>query len=250
MELQVKLEVFEGPLDLLLHLINKNKVDIYDIPIVVITDQYMEYIRTMSQENLNVMSEFLVMAATLLDIKSKMLLPKTEEETEEDLDPRSELVEQLLQYKVYKYMSLVLKDRQIDADTVFYKSASIPKEVQKYKEPINLDSVLEGVDLSNLKNIFQTVIHRSVEKVDPIRSKFGTIEKEEVSVEEKMDYVTSYLASHSRCLFSELLQGQVSKTAIVVTFLALLELMKTGIVYVEQNELFDDIVIVMDQESL
>ena len=104
MGIPVKLEVFEGPLDLLLHLIEKNKVDIYDIPIVEITNQYMEYIRQMQREDLNVMSEFLVMAATLLDIKCKMLLPKEVKEDGEEEDPRQELVEQLLQYKMYKYM--------------------------------------------------------------------------------------------------------------------------------------------------
>ena len=105
MGIPVKLPVFEGPLDLLLHLIDKNKIDIYDIPIVEITNQYMEYIRQMEREDLNVMSEFLVMAATLLDIKCRMLLPKEVNEEGEEEDPRQELVEQLLQYKMYKYMS-------------------------------------------------------------------------------------------------------------------------------------------------
>lgn len=109
MELTVKLQVFEGPLDLLLHLLDKNKVNIYDIPIVEITNQYMEYIREMKRQDLNVMSEFLVMAATLIDIKSKMLLPAKETEEEEAEDPRAELVEQLLEYKMYKCISYELK---------------------------------------------------------------------------------------------------------------------------------------------
>ena len=120
MGIPVKLEVFEGPLDLLLHLIDKNKIDIYDIPIVEITNQYMEYIRGMQKEDLNVMSEFLVMAATLLDIKCKMLLPKEVNEEGEEEDPRKELVEQLLQYKMYKYMAYELKDRQSDAEQVLF----------------------------------------------------------------------------------------------------------------------------------
>ena len=118
MGIPVKLEVFEGPLDLLLHLIEKNKVDIYDIPIVEITNQYMEYIRGMQHEDLNVMSEFLVMAATLLDIKCRMLLPKEVTEEGEEEDPRQELVEQLLQYKMYKYMAFELKDRELDSGQV------------------------------------------------------------------------------------------------------------------------------------
>ena len=102
MGIPVKLEVFEGPLDLLLHLIEKNKIDIYDIPIVEITDQYMEYIHAMEREDLGIMSEFMVMAATLLDIKCKMLLPKEVNEEGEEEDPRAELVEKLLEYKMYK----------------------------------------------------------------------------------------------------------------------------------------------------
>ena len=130
MGIPVKLEVFEGPLDLLLHLIDKNKIDIYDIPIVEITNQYMEYIRNMQKEDLNVMSEFLVMAATLLDIKCRMLLPKEVTEEGEEEDPRQELVEQLLQYKMYKYMEKELKGRQMDSDYVLYKRPAIQKEVQ------------------------------------------------------------------------------------------------------------------------
>ena len=107
--LDVKLNVFEGPLDLLLHLIEKNKVQIFDIPIVTITDQYIEYINNMEEEDLDVMSEFLVMAATLIRIKSKMLLPKDEEVSEEEEDPRDELVRRLLEYKMYKYAACELK---------------------------------------------------------------------------------------------------------------------------------------------
>ena len=130
MGIPVKLQVFEGPLDLLLHLIEKNKIDIYDIPIVEITNQYMEYIKAMQKEDLNIMSEFLVMAATLLDIKCRMLLPKEVNEEGEEEDPRQELVEQLLEYKMYKFMSYELKDRELDGDRVMYKSATIPDEVQ------------------------------------------------------------------------------------------------------------------------
>mgnify|MGYP000125655409 FL=1 len=130
MGIPVKLQVFEGPLDLLLHLIEKNKIDIYDIPIVEITNQYMEYIKAMQKEDLNIMSEFLVMAATLLDIKCRMLLPKEVNEEGEEEDPRQELVEQLLEYKMYKFMSYELKDRELDGDRIMYKTASIPDEVK------------------------------------------------------------------------------------------------------------------------
>ena len=139
MGIPVKLQVFEGPLDLLLHLIDKNKIDIYDIPIVEITNQYMEYIKAMEKEDLNVMSEFVVMAATLLDIKCKMLLPKEVNEDGEEEDPRQELVEQLLEYKMYKYMSYELKDRELESERVMYKTPTIPQEVMEYEQPVNLD---------------------------------------------------------------------------------------------------------------
>ena len=111
MAISVKLEAFEGPLDLLLHLIEKNKIDIYDIPIVEITAQYLDYIRQMQREDMNVMSEFLVMAATLIDIKCKMLLPKEVDEEGEEIDPRAELVQRLLEYKRYRLMADELTGR-------------------------------------------------------------------------------------------------------------------------------------------
>ncbi len=128
MAIPVKLEVFEGPLDLLLHLIDKNKVDIYDIPIVEITEQYLEYIKQMETSDMNVMSEFLVMAATLIDIKCRMLLPKEVNEEGEEEDPRAELVQKLLEYKMYKYMSLELRDRQVDAARTLYREQRLPPE--------------------------------------------------------------------------------------------------------------------------
>ena len=187
MGIPVKLQVFEGPLDLLLHLIEKNKIDIYDIPIVEITNQYMEYIKAMQKEDLNIMSEFLVMAATLLDIKCRMLLPKEVNEEGEEEDPRQELVEQLLEYKMYKFMSYELKDRELDGDRVMYKSATIPDEVKGYVPPVNLDELLGDLTLVQLNRIFKEVMKRQESKVDPVRSKFGKIEKEEVTLPDKLD---------------------------------------------------------------
>lgn len=243
MGIPVKLEVFEGPLDLLLHLIDKNKIDIYDIPIVEITNQYMEYIHSMQESNLDVMSEFLVMAATLLDIKCRMLLPKEETEEEEKEDPRQELVEQLLQYKMYKYISYELKDRQDDADLVLYKQPTIPGEIAEYEEPVDLDQLLKGINMSVLDKIFQDVMKRQDAKIDPVRSKFGKIEKEEVPLPVKLVYVQDYARTHRRFSFRQLLEKQNSKMHIVVTFLAVLELMKTGSIKVEQEEICGDIMI-------
>lgn len=244
MDLSVKLEVFEGPLDLLLHLLDKNKVSIYDIPIVEITDQYLEYICEMQRQDLNVMSEFMVMAATLLDIKARWLLPKEESGDEEEEDPRAELVEQLLQYKMYKYMSMELKDRLVDAGRQMYRAPALPDEVREYEEPVDMDQLTAGVDLSRLHAIFESVMSRQAEKVDPIRSKFGRIEKEQVSVEDKISYMEGYLESHSSFSFRALLERQNSKVELVVTFLAVLEMMKLGRITAQQESTFGEIMIV------
>ena len=144
MALDIKLSVFEGPLDLLLHLIAKNKVDIYDIPITEITEQYMEYIRQMEEAKMDIMSDFLVMAATLLEIKVKMLLPVPEEE-EEESDPREELVRRLIEYKIYRYASVQLKGYEQRAEKSFFKAPQIPEEVFAYKEEVDPAQLLSGV---------------------------------------------------------------------------------------------------------
>ncbi len=243
MGIPVKLQVFEGPLDFLLHLIEKNKVNIYDIPIVEITEQYLEYIRRMQEEDLNVMSEFMVMAATLISIKCRMLLPREINEEGEEEDPRDELVQQLLEYKMYKYMSYELKDRMAEAARSIYKKPTIPEEVLEYREPADPSQLLEGITLAQLNKIFKSIIRRQEDKLDPIRSKFGKIEREEVSLPDKMNYVEEYANTHKKFSFRNLLQKQASKTQIVVTFLAVLELMKTGKIWISQERLFDDIYI-------
>lgn len=243
MGIPVKLEVFEGPLDLLLHLIDKNKIDIYDIPIVEITNQYMEYIRNMQREDLNIMSEFLVMAATLLDIKCRMLLPKEVNEEGEEEDPRQELVEQLLQYKMYKYIAYELKDRELDSDMILYKGPTIPEEVEGYVAPVDLDKLLGDLTLQKLGAIFQEVMKRQTDKIDPVRSKFGKIEKEEVTLTDKFTYIHGYMKDHQRFSFRQLLEKQHTKMHIVVTFLAILEMMKLGEINVRQEETCGDIMI-------
>ena len=243
MGIPVKLQVFEGPLDLLLHLIDKNKVNIYDIPIVEITDQYLDYVNAMDKQDLNIVSEFLVMAATLIDIKSKMLLPKQVNEEGVEEDPREELVRQLLEYKMYKYMSLELRDRELDAGRAMYKKPTVPEEVLKYEAPVDIDKLLEDVTLTKLKGIFTMVMQRVEEKVDPVRSKFGKIEKEEVNLPEKMEYVKEYAMKHRHFSFKDLLLKQSGKMQVIVSFLAILELMKTGVIRIVQEDIFDDILI-------
>ena len=243
MGIPVKLEVFEGPLDLLLHLIDKNKVDIYDIPIVEITNQYMEYIREMQKKDMNIMSEFLLMAATLLDIKCRMLLPVEVNEDGEEEDPRQELVEQLLQYKMYKYMSYELKDRQLDGERLMFKEETLPDEVKEYQEPVDLDELLDGLTLSRLNEVFQEIMKRQNYKIDPVRSTFGKIQKEEITVEEKMEFLDNYITKHKKFSFKELLKKQKTKMQTVVTFLDILEFMKIGKISVVQENTFDDIII-------
>ena len=177
MGLSVRLEVFEGPLDLLLYLIEKNKLNIYDIPIVVITEQYLAYIRNMQTEDMNIMSEFLVMAATLLDIKCRMLLPKEVNEEGEEEDPRAELVQKLLEYKMYKYMAQELQDRQVDAAKTWYRKPLLPKEVSMYQYPINYEELAGGVDLVKLHEIFKAVMRRQEDKIDQLEVSLAGLKK-------------------------------------------------------------------------
>ena len=243
MALSVKIESFEGPLDLLLHLIDVNKFNIFDIPIVEITAQYMEYLKAMETEDLNVMSEFLVMAATLLEIKAKMLLPAEVDEEGEEIDPREDLVQKLLEYKMYKYMSYELRDRLSMSGHALYKGPTIPEEVAKYEQPVNLEELVGDLTLTRLNAIFQGLMRRQTEKIDPIRSKFGRIEQEEVSLDEKMVSVRENASHHSTFRFSSLMKEQKGKIQMIVTFLAILELMKTGELLVVQEQLFDDMLI-------
>ncbi len=248
MAIPVKLEVFEGPLDLLLHLIEKNKVDIYDIPISLITEQYLEYVQNMPKEDLNVVSEFLVMAATLLDIKCKMLLPKQEtEEGEEEIDPRAELVQKLLEYKMYKYMSLELKDMQMESERYLYKKPTIPKKVQSYKAPLDYEALVGDSTLQALNDLFLVIMKRNEEKIDPIRSGFGKIVKEEVDLDKKQLEVCAYIEAHKKCMFTELLSEQKNKMDTIVTFLIILELIKVGSIGIKQDETFSDIEITYEK---
>lgn len=237
MELEFKLEKFEGPLDLLLHLIDRNKVDIYDIPIAQITDQYMEYVRQMEEENLDVMSEFLVMAATLLDIKCRMLLPKEVNEEGEEEDPRAELVQKLLEYKC---TSICRQSWELSAgaDRFLYRRKHLPKEVQSYLPPVNYEELIGDTTLAKLNDIFQDILKRQKYRVDPVRSQFGRIEKEEVDLSAKELYIKAYLNSHRDTDFKRLLEEQGSKDEVIVTFLVVLELMKTGSIEIQQDELF------------
>ena len=243
MAIPVKLEVFEGPLDLLLHLIDKNKIDIYDIPIVEITAQYLDYIRQMEKEDMNVMSEFLVMAATLIDIKCRMLLPKEVNEEGEEEDPRAELVQKLLEYKMYKFMSFELRDRQVDAERNLYRVQKLPEEVAAYRQPIDYEELIGDMTLNKLHELFKFIVRKQEDKIDPIRSRYGNIEKEEVDMEAKALYVGANASEHKSFSFRRLLEKQSSKMELIVTFLIILELMKIGKISISQENIFDESII-------
>lgn len=244
MAISVKLEVFEGPLDLLLHLIDKNKIDIYDIPIVEITKQYLDYIYQMKTDDMNVKSEFLVMAATLIDIKCRMLLPKEVNEEGEEEDPRAELVQKLLEYKMYKYMSYELKDRQVDAQRNLFREQKLPEEVADYRQPVDYEELIGDMTLNKLHEIFKSMVKKQEDKIDPIRSQYGKIEKDEIDMDLKTEYIEHYIREHKSFSFRKLLEKQNSKMEVIVTFLILLEQMKLGHLRIEQEEIFDDIQII------
>lgn len=232
---------FDGPLDLLLHLLEKNKVDIYDIPIAEITRQYMEYVSRIAAEDLELVSDFLVMAATLLEIKAKMLLPKEADDSEEETDPREELVQRLLEYKKYKYLAEELCRCEDEAAGFLYAEERIPETVRSYIPPVDLDALLNGVTLSELSRVFREVLVRQEEKVDRVRSNFGVIRRDRVSLSSKIGSVLNYTRKHRHYSFRSMLEKSRERMEVVVTFLALLELMKLGRIEVRQEDAFSEI---------
>lgn len=244
-QLDFKTEKFEGPLDLLLHLIEKNQFNIFDIPMTEITAQYLAYLDRMQEEDMELTSDFLVMAATLISIKSRMLLPKEQSEEEEEEDPRSELVQRLLEYKVYQYASGELKDMEISSENVYFKNPSIPEDVEKYEEPVDPVHLVKesGLTIGKLQEIFETLLKREINRADPVRSRFGTIKKEEITVDEKMSEIRSSIRGLKSIHFNTLITGRRTRLNVIVTFLAILELMKSGSILIRQKEQFGDILI-------
>ena len=238
--LRYKLDVFEGPLDLLLQLIEKNKIDIYDIPIAEITEQYLDYVNRLKEEDLDIVSDFLVMAATLLEIKSRMLLPRELDEEGEEIDPRAELVERLLEYKKYKYISRILREKEEDADRVFYGSGAMPEEVLRCTPPLDLTELLKGLSLEKLREALEDLSRRQEEAVDRVRSKFGVIRRERVSLSGRIRDVLSYARRHGRFSFRHMIRKKEDRMDIVVSFLAVLELMKMGKITLMQDAPFSD----------
>lgn len=237
--IQYKLDNFEGPLDLLLHLIDKAEVDIYNIPISEITNQYMEYLGSMKVLDLEPTSEFLVMAATLLSIKSKMLLPKPPQidifDEEEGVDPREELVQKLIEYRKYKSIAEHLRDKELARSLIYTRE---PEDLSPFVPEIK-ENPLQGIHMSDIVFAFQKILSRSVR-----RNTVNTIRRDEISVKDRIHEVLNTLkANGGKLLFSKIFSNEWTREEVVVTFLALLELMKLKQVSCYQHSLFDDIVI-------
>lgn len=232
-ELNVKLDIFEGPLDLLLHLIKTLEIDIYDIPIAEITEQYMNYIHTMRTFDLEVAGEFIVMAATLMSIKSKMLLPQEIVELEDDgeyetLDPREALVQQLLDYKKFKYVATVLKEMETERGDYFTKEVTDLSMYEKESKPLEPNEVTT-IDLF-------LAIHDVLSRAKEMEPMETSIVMEVYTIDDRIDYVNdriNQLPLGEALLFDELFLSY-TRLEIVMTFLALLELIKSHQVIVKQ----------------
>ena len=231
----LKLDNFEGPFDLLFHLIEKNQMDIYDIPINVITDQYLDYLYDLQSPDLEIASEFLVMASTLLHIKSKMLLPGKKEEKEEEVDPREELVRRLVEYKRYKEFTTELKEMEKLWEKTVYRLPE-PLDIPKIEEVLEIDPQV-------LRKQYIAILERNKKKIN-VGAKNITklIEHEKVSLRSKIREVVKHLISKTSFIFTELFSLKSrSKTEVVTGFMAILELAKMKKVKIVQNKQFSDI---------
>ncbi|KPU28115.1 chromosome segregation protein ScpA [Caloranaerobacter sp. TR13] len=242
MKYNVVLEIFEGPLDLLLHLIDKNEVDITDIPISKITEQYLEYLEKMKDLDLEITSEFLLMAATLLEIKSKMLLPKKKDKGRQleidEIDPREDLVKKLIEYKRFKEAAVKLKEKELLQKKLFFKP----------REEIDLDLSNEKLELEDIKiedllKVFCNIVKRKDIETNKIR--IHEIKRDEISIEESMKKIKKLLSKKRSINFTDLFDENSSRIYIVVTFLSLLELMKLKIIAIKQEKNFGNIYITL-----
>ncbi|WP_373233151.1 ScpA family protein [Cohnella sp.] len=240
-----KLETFEGPLDLLLHLIDKAEIDIQDISISDITDQYMTYIEAMQELELDVTSEFLVMAATLLSMKSRQLLPKppvTEEpwltaDEDDYLDPREELIRKLIEYRKIKSVAGQLREKEWDRSQVYTRE---PTDLAPFVK-IAPSNPVEGLHVDDLIHAFQRAMRRLAG-----RRRVSSIRKDEISVKDRIRDIVDTMKSRSsegKVLFSHLIGDEYDREEVVVTFLAILELMKRKWISCHQSVLFDEIVV-------
>ncbi|MFP4157691.1 MAG: segregation and condensation protein A [Opitutales bacterium] len=233
-DFSIRLPAFEGPLDLLLYLIRRNEVDIYDIPIEQVTTQYIDVLGSMEHLDLEVAGEFFVMASTLMYIKSRMLLPKKDQGADEDieddeLDPRWELVQQLLEYRKFKEAAEDIQKLILNTHDLIPRIG--PREsIEAVERP------LKPVDRVDLWNTFNQVLRRLAERITE-----GEIHAEQVTVADRMEYILTRLGQKSRFLFSDLFESTTTLTTIVASFLAILELTRLGKIQIQQDAAFADI---------
>lgn len=231
---KIKLEIFEGPMDLLMHLIEKNQIDIYDIPIAIVTEQYMEYLKALETFNIDVASEFLLMAATLLQIKSRMLLPRPPQILEliEEEDPRQELVDRLIEYRRFKDMSTIMENMLKEREHFFTR---LPEEF-----PVKIPLPM-GLNINDLVAAFAAVWESSIDD-------YELVSREEFSVQDKMYDIIHLLYKYKgRIEFNQTLIRKGTKSEVVAAFLALLELVKLQRVIITQQERFSTIYITLKE---
>jgi segregation and condensation protein A len=233
-----KLPVFEGPLELLLHLIKENKIDIYDIPIFEITHQYLGYIELMKELNLEIAGEFLVMAASLIHIKSRMLLPPDEEEKEEPAeDPRAELVKRLLEYQAYKETSTHLRNREDIWKNIFKRGVPDKKDFEFEPDPMLFEA-----NVFDLISAFKKLLEKAPEQVIEIT-------RESLTVADRINFIIERLEKEDGIRFENLFAKEYTKLTLIVTFLALLEIIRLGLVKIYQENAFGSIWILNPQKE-
>ncbi len=238
MEYNILLDVFKGPLDLLLHLIDDAKIDIYDIPINLITDQYLSYLDEMESLNLDITSEFLVMASTLLQIKSNRLLPKKVVEDEDEEDPEELLIKRLIEYKKYKEIANEIKIMGEDHYRRFYKKQ------EDFADLIEDELLLEEVSLEQLSIAFKKIIEMNKEITEELDLSILKIHREEFPVERSMDKLKNMLKNTKEFYFEEAFNLSACKSEIISMFLAILELTKIKFIRLKQNKNYSQISIV------
>ncbi len=239
--MNVKIEVFEGPFELLYKMIEKQKIDIYDIPIAELTEQYLLEVEALVEKNIDNIGEFMLMAATLLKIKSRMLLPKEEEQEE---DPRDELVEKLLEYKKFKEIVGTLDRMQEESSNILFKPQN--DLLKELKADLDVNVFLDGVDLDTLTDVFLKMLRqdRSIEKIDlkeAIRK--NIVRKTDYSIEKQTEVILEKLFKKNQISFREIFENQAEKMEMVMTFVALLELIKQREIAIAQDQPFGEIYI-------
>lgn len=241
----IEIDNYCGPLEVLLTLLEKNAMDIWDVNISTVINQYLDYVKNLETDDLDLLSRFSIMAATLISIKAESLFPKDETSPDGDPenDPREELAYQLIQYKMYKYMAGELRALNGEAEKVIYRDKHLPKAVEEYDPKPDLDKIVAGKTLDDLQKIYQSLMEQKKDRIDPVRSKFGKIRKERISVEDYQKKFREYLSKKKHFRFKDMLKETKTDEDKIVAFLSVLELAKKGDIRISQETMDDDIII-------